>query len=149
MDLGHHRDGRDIPRRCSLFIPGNGLLCMAALAYGFISLHSGVVWRQVGDIHRPATACLGTGEMLMLQRLQKSFVHLTFLLRFHESSLSTSLFVISRRLSGIVSTARVQRGPSEAARCASKETSHSVSSHTPRSTNLDICAVHIASFAAE
>src|SRR5215831_13327978 len=83
MDLGHHRDGRDIPRRCSLFFPGDVFLCMTALAYGFINLHSGVVWRQVGDIHRPATAWLGTGEMLMLQRLQKSLVSLTFLLRFH------------------------------------------------------------------
>ena len=38
-------------------------------------------------------------------------MRLPLLFRFHESSLSTSLFVISRRLSGIVSTARVQRGP--------------------------------------
>jgi hypothetical protein len=38
---------------------------------------------QVGDFHRPATCSIGAGQMLMLQRLQKSMVRLPVLLFFH------------------------------------------------------------------
>ena len=66
MYFGHHRDRGDVPRWGCLFLPGNLLFRMTSLAFGFVVLDTGEMWREIDDVHQPAASRLGTGEMFVL-----------------------------------------------------------------------------------
>jgi hypothetical protein len=83
MDFGHHGNCCRIPGWRCLFFSGDLLFLMTPFANGFVRLDARVMRCQVGDFHRAATCSIGAGQMLMLQRLQKSMVRLPVLLFFH------------------------------------------------------------------
>src|SRR5437016_11880378 len=79
MHLGHHGDRGDVPRWGRLFFAGNLFLRMTPFALGFVGLDTGEIGGVVGDVHRPATSWLGTGQMLVLEGVQKPTMCCTFL----------------------------------------------------------------------
>ena len=54
---------------------------MAALTLRFVGLDAGIVRGVIGDIHRPAAPRLGTGEMFVLEGLDKPTTGFSFLIR--------------------------------------------------------------------
>jgi hypothetical protein len=47
---------------------------MTLFAFGFVRLDAGIVWGVIGDIHRSAASGLGTGQVFMLEGLDKPTV---------------------------------------------------------------------------
>jgi hypothetical protein len=79
VHLSHHRDRRVIPWWLGLFLTRDRFFCVTPFAFGFVGLDTGEMWREIGDVHRPAAAGLGTGQMFVLEGLDKSTVRLAFL----------------------------------------------------------------------
>ena len=56
---------------------------MALFAFGFVALDTGEMGGVVGDVHRSAASRLRTGEMFVLEGLDKPTMSLVLLFRFH------------------------------------------------------------------
>jgi len=79
MHFGHHGDRGAVPRWGRLFFAGNLLLRMTLFAFSFVGLDTGEMGGVVGDVHRSAAAGLGTGEMFVLEGLDKPTLCCPFL----------------------------------------------------------------------
>jgi hypothetical protein len=53
---------------------------VTAFAFGFVGLDAGEMGSEISDVHRSTAARLGTGQMFVLESLDKSTMSLAFLL---------------------------------------------------------------------
>ena len=79
MDFSHHGDRGAVPWRGRLFFAGNLLLRMTLFALRFVSLDTGEMGGVVGNVHRSTASRLKTGEMFVLDGLDKPTVCCPFL----------------------------------------------------------------------
>jgi hypothetical protein len=81
--FSHHRNRGDVPCRLVFFLAGDLFDEVTAFTRRFIGFDTGVVGREVDDIHRSAATGFGASQMLMLERLDKSMTGFAFVFGFH------------------------------------------------------------------